>query len=176
MATDPTFVPEPIVIHFAKGCLPILREIAIEVKAEQDRLDGYGLADLYGRTKELIQRIALVVSQSCRADKVEISHLKWARDYVMLYTRRMVALIGENLDKSDVEQITDKVYDMIAKAGERGMTEREISTNCRPFRRLSEKDRKEVFYRLTNDHGVPTVLIETAGRQRKAFVVKKKKR
>jgi hypothetical protein len=134
MATDPTFVPEPIV-----RSRKLLREIEADLLAEMGRLDKVGLADLLGRTKKTIQRVSLNVALSDWADQVELKYIEWARDYVLLYTRQMIELIGENIDKSDVEQIADKVYDMIAKAGERGMTEREVSTNCLPFRRLSER-------------------------------------
>jgi hypothetical protein len=134
MATDPTFVPEPIV-----RSRKLLREIEADLLAEMGRLDKVGLADLLGRTKKTIQRVSLNVALSDWADQVELKYIEWARDYVLLYTRQMIELIGENIDKSDVEQIADKIYDMIAKAGERGMTEREVSTNCLPFRRLSER-------------------------------------
>jgi len=172
--TDPTFLPDPIIIPFAEGCHPVLTQIEADMIAEQDKADEFGLAELYGRTREMIMRIALIVALSDWSDVVGLSHLEWARDYVMYYHGKMVEMFHKNLGKTEFEHIAEKVCALVAKRGERGMTEYEIGHANRPFRRLVSRDRQEVLRRLRVDHRVAVVETDTPGRKRTAFVFKRK--
>jgi hypothetical protein len=101
MISDPKFIPMPVEVPFSKDCKPILRDMEEAVNAEMDRLDPYGMAELFGRTREIAMRLSLIVAVSCGSKVVKREHLEWARDYVFFYHRRMADRFKTNLGKTE---------------------------------------------------------------------------
>jgi hypothetical protein len=171
-AMDPNsdFVPEPVVVPFAKECRPILREMSIRVNAEMKRLDEYGMAELYGRTREHAMRLSLIVAVSCGSKVVKPEHLTWARDYVFYYQSKMAEQFKSNLGKTEREVIADEVLAFLKKRGTAGASERDIAKHVRSFRPLESKGRLDVFARLQTDSDVKHAMSDNVkGRKTKVY-------
>lgn len=175
---EPQMVTDPVVIPFASECDRLLEEMELEILEEMNRLDEFGMAELFGRTIEIAMRVALIVAVSEGANRIRRRHLEWARDYVFFYHRQMAEQFAANIGLTEFETVIEDILLMIRKKGRRGATEREITQSSRSFRRLATRDRDEVFARLKRDYGVKFKEVESEderkrGRPRKAYVAPK---
>jgi hypothetical protein len=125
------------------------------VSREMDRLDACGMAELYGRTREIAMRMSLIVAVSDDCDVIRPKHLEWARDYVFFYQARMAKLFEGNIGKTDIEKACDAVCEYLETCGDEGAPEYKIADQRRKkFGKLSTNDRKEVFNLLLRDRRI----------------------
>jgi|GEM_PF-391786 len=152
---EPSFAPEPVLVPFSKACGPILAEMEQAVSREMDRLDACGMAELYGRTREIAMRMSLIVAVSDDCDVIRPKHLEWARDYVFFYQARMAKLFEGNIGKTDIEKACDAVCEYLETCGDEGAPEYKIADNRRKkFGKLSTRERDEVFALLLRDRRI----------------------
>lgn len=175
---EPSYAPEPKVVPFAAECMPILQEMSKRVHREMDRLDAVGMAELYGRTREIAMRIALIVAVSDGAKQIKRKHIEWARDYVFFYQGRMADLFAENIGKTDIQRACDAVVEFLESCGDEGAPEHLIARQRRKmFGNLSTRDRDEVFARLLRDNIVRIAEKEgSRGKRRPWYVAVKSRR
>ncbi len=173
--------PDPIIIPFHQDCLPILEEMELHINDAMDESEERGMAELYGRTKEIAQRIALIVALSCRSKTILPSHLKWSRDYAFFYQEKMASVFSTEIGKTTMQSIADDVIRLIASRGSSGMTEREIVKSSRRFDALEAREREAIVYRMKSDHGIRFDEIKEnddgtrrRGARRKAFIAPKR--
>jgi len=170
MRTNPSFVPPPIVVPFAKCTREIISETQDEVLRLKAKLRPEGLNDVLQRTEEITWRLALIVALSCYSDKVRYEHFKWAKDYVFFYHLRMVEMFRENIGKTEFEEIAQNLTKLIKRSGEKGLTLHELGKKSRSFEKLDSRGQKEVLHRLTTFHEVKFAKIPTKGRSREAYI------
>jgi len=174
MISDPKFIPVPREVPFSKQCKPILRQMEEEVIAEMNRLDEHGLAELYGRTREIAMRLSLIVAVSCNSSVVKREHLEWARDYVFFYHRQMADRFKTSLGKSEDEVIAEEVFAYLKKQGGEGAVPSEIARFVRSFRALDTRGRDEILIRVQSDMGVKHVIPEGKGHKTKRYFAPKR--
>ena len=146
--------PNPEVIPFSSECKGLLREIEVDALKEMERLEKFGLSEIFLRSRELAMRIGLIVALSCESKTVEVEHLEWARQFVFFYHRQMAENLKKNLGKSDIERVCEEVVDRIRRSGRDGITIGRIANDCRSFKRMRSRDREEVLARAKTDYGV----------------------
>lgn len=145
--------PDAIVIPFDEECEAMLLALDEKVIKHMDSLSN-GLDELFTRTKEITQRVALIVAVSDGAKIIRRKHLEWATSYVWHYAMANYQAIKNNVSDNDFEGICQKVLGVIKKAGSDGRTERELSNYCRPYKGLTPQKRKEVMDALQSDYFV----------------------
>ena len=154
-AADPG---EPITVPFSSKTWDMLEEIDAEYLTRMDRLDAQGLDGLYGRAREIIMRLALIVSRSCESEKILAEHLTWAREYVEYHSAKLEDRTKDDMGASDLQRILNSVYKMIEAAADDdnviGLTQREMVVRCKPFRNLDTRTREEIAKLLASDFGV----------------------
>ncbi|WP_165820418.1 bifunctional DNA primase/polymerase [Microvirga sp. KLBC 81] len=173
---NPSYVFPPRIVPFDEECLLQLKEYEKMLMKKMNAMDREnGMGSLHGRTREIAMRVALIVAVSCESEVIRLNHLEWAWDYVSYYHNQMIEDFSANLGKTAIEDVCDSVAEIITRAGNNGLTVREISRRCRPFRRLSIRDGEEVLARLVRNGFIKLVDIEKegAGRKRKAYVARK---
>jgi len=172
---DSNHAPEPVLVPFDEECLRELREYEKLLIKRMNAMDKEnGMASLHIRTREIAMRLALIVAVSCGSRTIRMKHLKWAWDYVSYYHGQMIEDFAANLGKTDMEDVCDAVAELINRAGEKGLTIREISRRCRPFKRMSTRETDEVINRLKRDGAIKFVEVGTGGRKRPAYVSTKR--
>lgn len=152
---EPSHAPEPRIVPFAEDCVPILKDMSARVHEEMNRLDEHGMAELYGRTREIAMRVALIVAVSDGSTRVERRHLEWARDYVFYYHGRMARIFTENLGKTDFQKAYDAVIDFLLTCGDEGAPEHIIARQRRrTFGTLLPRQRDELLQMLIRDNKI----------------------
>jgi hypothetical protein len=138
-----------------------------------DEHERYGLEAMFGRTKEIAQRLALIVARSRREEQVSATSLEWAIDYATFYSGRAVAALRKSLADGPFEAACKAVFAKIEAAGLRGCTASELSENVRSFANLEPRKRQEVLDALVQDKGIACRNVNEGqkGRPRMAWFV-----
>ena len=167
IGNEPTLAPEPKLLPFSKDVEKFLVEIDRKLTIEQRQLKEEKFQVIKGRTREKAIRIAMIVALSCRSDSIEMQHMQWAFDYVDYYDSEMLSWFLEDLGRGKFTRIADKLYQLIDRAGDKGLSMSKLIENCTEFRALDlDKERQEVMRRLETDFGVQLVREERKRGQR----------
>ena len=153
--------PDPVVVEFSREALARLDEITREIHKYRTEHENSPLSDMKSRSRELAMRLSLVVSQSCREEKISADSLSWAYDFVRFYTDRVIALMEKNMSVNDFHDTCNRTIEVIRKSGLRGVTDRDLLRQVPKLRGMKPRERDEVFQVLVNDYGV--IKAERAG-------------
>lgn len=155
---SPTDPGEPIEVPFSDAAKKLLRKMDIEYLAIMDGLDAQGLDGLYGRAREIVMRLSLVVAKSCMSDVIDLDHVEWCREYVEYHLGKLEGKTREDMGASDSQKLVSKVFELIDQASRDddrlGLTMRELVQVSKAFRNLDTRQREEIFKILASDHGV----------------------
>lgn len=146
--------PNPVQVPFSPECAPVLLACDQAMIDLMDEHEQHGMEAMFGRTKEIAQRIALIVARSKGEAEISPESLQWAVDYATFYAKRTVTALGKAMSDGPFEAACKAVFDCIAKAGLKGVTERELSRGVRAFANLDRKQRSAVLEVLATDQGI----------------------
>ena len=141
---DPFALVAPKVIPFTNKAKHLLNDIEEERVKRQQQLEPLGMPEVFQRSREIAQRIALIVALSEEYDRIQARHVEWSWNFVSYYHGKMVDSFTANLDKSPLHRLTEKIAAKIIKKAELGMTRREIGRDFRRWRQLSLRESNEV--------------------------------
>lgn len=162
--------PQPVIVPFDPRCHQMLTDYDAEMIRKMDKYEQYGLEAMFGRTKEIAQRVALIVAVSCNASRVMPEHLEWAIKYTRAYFDQTVSRLRRSMADNPFEKSCKEVFSFISDGGLRGRTEREISRGCPSYRGMPPRGRQEVLDALQSDYGISLRKIEGRGAPRHAWV------
>lgn len=148
------FPPAPVVVPFAPECETILRDFDREMLRAMDEVERFGMEAMFGRTKEIAQRLALIVARSAHENAVSGLSLLWAVDYARHYAKATVAALRRSMSDGPFEAACKAVLVEIGNGGLKGRTMAELSDLVSAFRNLEPRKRGEVLDTLASDHGV----------------------
>lgn len=146
--------PAPVEIPFDPSCAPLLKQCTREMIAAMDDHERHGLEAMFGRTKEIAHRLALIVARSNGHDRIMPEDLQWSIDYATFYARRTVAALIRTMSDGPFDAACKAVFAQIEGAGIRGVTERELARSVPAFRNMEPRKRKEVMEALASDKGI----------------------
>ena len=167
---DPVEVSEPEVVKFSADAKARLREIAQFVIDRQKDLRPMRLDGMWSRSKELTQRISLIVALSQEHQKISLSDVDWAWDYVRFYTEEMIGNTRRYMGASPVIRVSEHLADLIIEAGAKGMSMREMGRKATVFHMMNERDRKDVLARLESIFNIQAAKIKHKGAGRPTTV------
>ena len=144
---DPKYAPEPILIPFDISCDDILKNYEIEINKKMDEVGE--LADLYGKTHEIVMKLSLLIALSCEAEKILPEHVNWSIDYITYYTDKLVDRLRYSLSNSKFEAVCNDLLRIIKKRGTKGLALAEIHS-------VSRKSREYTAYQIKNQI-IPTL-------------------
>ena len=164
--------PSPKMIPFNSDCIPLLEEYETELNRLMDQYEDVGLDGMFGKSRELAQRISLIVAVSCGSSKIKSEHVKWAISFVDYYNRQTVNRLSTCMSDSQFEAEIKEVYSIISNGGAKGATHRELERKSRLFRGMDEAKATKVMNKVMHFYGVQLVDVphEGAGAPRRAFV------
>ena len=146
--------PEPVEIPFEPDCAAMLYAFDEKMMRAMDRVEKIGIEAMYGRTKEIAQRVALIVAVSKGETAISTDSLQWALDYVEHYADATIDALKKSMADSPFEAAAKAVYEKIAASGLNGIAEGDISKSVRVFASLKPIERKAVFENLAADYGI----------------------
>jgi hypothetical protein len=158
--------PAPIEVPFERACHAMLRACDADMIGLMDQHEAHGLEAMFGRTKEIAQRLALIVARSKGEAAISPDSLQWAIDYATFYAMRTVAALKRSLSDGPFEAACKAVAEKIEAAGLKGITERDLARAVRPFANMEPRRRKEVLEALAADRGIVCRSDKTSGRPR----------
>ena len=163
---SPDIPPAPVEVPFAPECHAMLHACDADMVAEMDAHERYGMEAMFGRTKEIAHRLALIVARSQGHDAIQPGDLQWAIDYATFYARRTVEALRKTMAEGPFEAACKAVHRKIEEAGSQGVTERELALGVRVFANMEPRRRKEVMEALAADKGVSCVNLNEGKRGR----------
>lgn len=163
--------PAPVEVPFSPECAPVMEKCDSDMLARMDQYDRIGMDAMFGRTKEIAQRLALIVARSKGEDAISADSLSWAVDYATFYADRTVTALKQSMADGPFEAACKAVMTKIEAAGLHGISERDIARLCRPFAGLEPRKRREVLDALSADQGIVLQKQQSShGRPRLAWV------
>jgi len=170
---SPVITPEPHTIKISNGGWELLEKIEDSlIEKMNDPKSGETSTAIYGKTREMIMRLSLIIAVSKESEEILPEHIEWARDYIMFHTERLIERIGSSLSCSQLERIENDIIRKISESGEHGITDREIFQQCWSVRTLVKKQRKSVMETLEEDYDICKHKID-GFQKREAWVEKK---
>ena len=146
--------PPPVTIPFAPECIPMLIDCDKAMLKRMDEYERWGMEAMFGRTKEIAQRLALIVARSREEEAISASSLQWGIDYATFYTMRTVGALRRTMADGPFESACKAVFARIEAAGLKGVTVRDLSEGVRAFANLDPRKRKDVLDVLVEDRGI----------------------
>lgn len=168
--TDP---PEPHKVMFHPDCRAMLEQFERDIIKIQNGLDAFGISELWGKTKEISQRIALIIAVSCESDIILPEHLDWS----IRYTKKHFSIVTERVkgvvSDSNFEATCKEVLTIIQQSGLRGVTRRELHIKSGLVRALDTKGRDAILSTLQESYGIREANISHngGGRPRIAWIM-----
>jgi hypothetical protein len=146
--------PLPVTVPFERACHDMMRACDADMIGLMDDYEPHGMEAMFGRTKEIAQRIALIVARSKGEDRISRDSLQWAIDYATFYALRTVTALQRAMSDGPFEAVCKAVFEKIERAGLKGVTERDLSRGVKTFANLEPRRRKEVIEALVEDRGI----------------------
>lgn len=165
--------PPSTTMTMTPAALAVFADFEAECIELMDANERRGLAEMFGRSNEIAMRLALIVSLSCGAACVDKEHAAWAVNYVRSNALRTADRLASEIADSEFQATRNQVINLVRKAGDRGMTERDISTSSRRFSALDQRGQSNVMNSLAHIGDVVRVELASAsgrGRKRIAWV------
>lgn len=154
-----------------------LDEFSSSVRLKINETRGSGVDVLWVRAWEYAVKISMIVACGCVDDihsaTVKKNHMQWAVGFVGYSIEQTGKMVKLKIADSRFEGMRNDCFEVIAKAGARGVTEREMGRSKSAFKKLSPSEKKSVMESLTVAGMVELVLIPSLsgrGSKRNAWV------
>ena len=146
--------PAPVAVHFSTECAEMIMAFDAEMIEAMNANERFGLDAMYGRTKEIAMRLALIVAVSRGESEVSAGSMSWAIDYARFYAHRATNALKRKMADGLFEKTCKQVYERVEAAGLKGISEPELAAAIRGFKGLKPLDRKAVIETLVADYGI----------------------
>ncbi len=165
----------PIIVGMDGAAAALFDAFDDELEARITEGEKKGTAPLWGRAWEHAAKVALVCAcaQRIAAPVIDRAAAEWAIHFVRFHVEAIEREVSARMADSPFMKVMLAVARAIQKAGKMGMTERDLSRACSPFKALKPQERNQVLEALIRDEEAQMVKFKTAsgkGRPRQAFV------
>lgn len=143
--------PDAITIPFSKAANELFRQFEVWCLEQMDALEDDGLAEMHGRSNEMAMRLSLIVAISCESRTIQDDHAAWAIDYVRQLQEINIDQMRNNLADSPFAKLKNDVYSAILKAGEKGMTHRDINRAVHAYKGAEPRTQDMIMDALQRD-------------------------
>lgn len=167
--------PAPIAMRFSSPAERLLSAFESDIHKRMDEAQRWGLDPLYGRTREKAMRLSMLV---CLADGaanrvIGENHVDYAVSYAIGMDSMLVEAAKLSISDGEFARVKGLCLEHIRKAGERGMTERDLERACAPFNAMKPVDQKTILGALQKSLLVDLREIQSKtgrGRKRQAWL------
>jgi hypothetical protein len=146
--------PAPVAVHFSTECADMIMAFDAEMIEAMNANERFGLDAMYGRTKEIAMRLALIVAVSRGESEVSAGSMEWAIDYARFYAHRATNALKRKMADGLFEKTCKQVYERVEAAGLKGISEPELAAAIRGFKGLEPLKRRAVIETLVADYGI----------------------
>lgn len=143
--------PQPRTMEFEPQSMSAFRDFEDFTLNEMNRLDKYGLAEMWGRASEISMRLSMIIAKSCDSDLIKKEHADWSIAFVRYFTTEMVSLSGINITENSFDAAVQDVMSRVKEAGASGMTRKQMRESSRKFKSLTYSGQNDVVRLLLED-------------------------
>jgi hypothetical protein len=164
--------PNHIAVQFDPAAWQLFEAFTDEI--EQNELKGeYVEPKLTKRWNENALRIAtaLAVADSPKAPVITSEIAQWCIDYVRYYGMQFMQAIASKVADSDFHRLYLEVERLVNRAGEGGITERELSHSSRLFKSTPPIQRNHAYQALVSEQKIEQVIYKSVSGRGRAKVV-----
>lgn len=168
--------PPTVDVPTTPEAMALWRAYQAEVIEDMDALERQGLAEIQSRRVEQAMRIAVILAVSTDPHRPVITAdlAQWAITYTRWLGDLTLQAIRQHLHGSTFARQRAAVLAAIAKAGQRGLTERDLAKACRAWQGLEPRQRRAILDAISADGLAALVDLGPGpsgrGRPRKAWV------
>jgi hypothetical protein len=168
--------PHINVLHFDDDVQPIIDSFEDFKIEEYKKLEPLGLEPLPMRLPEIAMRISLIValSRNPMAERVTKDDMAWSIDWVRRCYEYARDTAKRSVSSSPFEKRKLESLAAIRKAGEHGVSVRELNTK-KPFSTYQRRDRQEVIDSLLEAELICVSTRTTSGRPASVWIENKEK-
>lgn len=167
---DCTLPARPIELTFSAEAERLLAAVEDDIYRLMDDAQAWGLDPLFGRTREKAMRLSMLaaLADDTSARTIGATAMEYAIDYVMDMDVALVEAAKLNVADSPFARVKNDCLTMLRKAGERGLTRRELERKYAAFDALRPKDQMDVLGALASSGLIePREQSSLSGRGRK---------
>jgi hypothetical protein len=169
--TNATLQTTPKIIGISQAAQKAFDAFERDCIAQMDAYEECGLAEMFGRTREIAMRLALIVAIGCGARAIEGHHATWSIEYAGHYAKKTAERLKTSVADSEFEAVKKQVMALILKSGERGLTVRDLSKSSRKFDQIDKRGQENVLASLAYVGDIALVSInQENGRKRQVWV------
>ena len=118
--------PEPTIFNITDEAYSVFEQFEDIILTQRDKIKELGLENLLVRAHEVAMRISLIISASKFETNISESSARWACQYSQDCFLRLVEGVRRKMSGSKYEADRQRVFQAIEKAGEKGLTDREL--------------------------------------------------
>lgn len=169
--TNASLEPTPQVVPIAYEASYLFDKFEEECIDLMNAHEKDGLAEMFGRTREISMRISLIIALGSRSEAVEAPHAAWAINYTRYYAQRVVERLKGSIGDSEFDALKRQVYDIILRAGTKGCTIRDLVKASRKFAKIDKREQANALESLAYIGDVALVTQKLLnGRERTSWV------
>jgi hypothetical protein len=163
--------PPTIPLRIDTAAARAMQAFDTDLNRRMEALDEAGHAVLLSRTAEKAMRLSLLVALADDPGnrRITAAHYDYAKSYVQTLDDALLAAVRWRVGESEFHRRKHECLQHLARAGSRGLTEREMG-RAGPFARLRPKEQQEVLEALGVTGQIEQREIATGGRRRHAWV------
>jgi len=165
---DPT---SPVTVPMSTGAEDLFDSFDAEIDRAMDKDRGTGLDALHNRAWEHGAKLALILalSRDLVRPVITVQDAEWAITFVKWSLSRLIHEVESRVADSPFQAKAKECLLTLVKAGERGLTERDMG-RVSSWARLTPREREAVLSSLQIAGQVAKVEMPTKGRPRQAWV------
>lgn len=150
--TDYDVPPSPIIVEFDDKALDLFDDYQEDLR-DRESAGDFITPDLTRRWTENAMRLATCLAVCANpANPVITPELaQWSLDYVEFYGHEFMQSVATKVADSEFHRLYLAVMDFVSRAGERGMTEYDLSRHCRLFAATAPHQRDQVLSALDRE-------------------------
>ncbi len=165
--------PVPHAVQFDVEARGLINDFESRTLKRMDDLEPVGIEAAVGRDVEKAMRLAMLVGARPGPFSISGAVMRWAIAYIDHHSRHLINTLESQLQESEFGALKQHVLELIRRAGERGMTRRELNKYSRKFYALKPREQDEVIIGLRQASLIDEREIASKsgrGRKRKAMV------
>ena len=143
--------PQPKIINIEPEAMAAFRDFEDFTLSEMDRLEKFGLAEMWGRANEISMRLSMIISMSCESETINKEHAEWSINFVRHFTNEAVVSSGVNITENSFDAAVQDVTARIKEARADGLSRKQIREASRKFKALSYAGQNDVIKLLLED-------------------------
>lgn len=172
--TDYDVTPQTFMVEFEDEALDLFDDYQENLR-ERELNGEFILPDLTRRWTENAMRLAttLAVCANPATPIITVEIARWSLDYVGFYGHGFMQAVATKVADSEFHRLYLAVQDFVVRAGERGMTERDLSRYCRLYASTPPTQRDQVMTALDREGRIRQVCFKPKsgrGRPRNAWI------